>query len=134
MVYSPGVPVFRDHEGRLLDAPYRVSFITAPAVNAGAVRRNEPENEPLIEPTLRQRVARVLWLARTNGHVMLILGAWGCGVFGNEPEMIARLFRQQLTGAGPFRGQFGWITFAVYDRSPEHAVLTAFQRALNNGS
>src|SRR5207253_5281746 len=36
ILFSPGVPVFRDDAGRLLDEPYLVSFITAPAVNAGA--------------------------------------------------------------------------------------------------
>ena len=35
MIYSPDVPVFRDDEDRLLDRPYPVSFVTAPAVNAG---------------------------------------------------------------------------------------------------
>src|SRR5439155_4311485 len=31
MVWSPGCPIFRDDEGRLLDEPRLVSFITSPA-------------------------------------------------------------------------------------------------------
>jgi len=38
MVYSPGVPVFRDDAGQFLEAPYQVAFLSAPAVNAGAIR------------------------------------------------------------------------------------------------
>jgi uncharacterized protein (TIGR02452 family) len=39
MIYSPQVPVLRDDGDQLLEAPYLVSFVTAPAVNAGVVRR-----------------------------------------------------------------------------------------------
>src|SRR6185437_10556724 len=40
LIYSPDVPVFRADNDSLLDHPYPVSFVTAPAVNAGAVRTN----------------------------------------------------------------------------------------------
>src|SRR5262245_61320885 len=43
MIYSPDVPVFRDDADALLDRPYPVSFVTAPAVNVGALRTNEPD-------------------------------------------------------------------------------------------
>ena len=31
VIHSPGVPVFRDDRGRLLDEPYTVGFLTSPA-------------------------------------------------------------------------------------------------------
>jgi uncharacterized protein (TIGR02452 family) len=49
MIYSPRVPVFREDDGPLLESPYFVSFLTAPAVNAGALRDAE---RPLLEPTM----------------------------------------------------------------------------------
>src|SRR5690242_5063046 len=49
LIYSPDVPVFRDDDDRLLARPYAVSFVTAPAVNAGAVHRNEPRQAHRIE-------------------------------------------------------------------------------------
>ena len=36
-IYSPGVPVIREDDGRLLEQPVCCAFITAPAVNAGVV-------------------------------------------------------------------------------------------------
>ena len=27
---------------------------------------------------------------------VLLLGAWGCGVFRNDPNLIAKLFKEQL--------------------------------------
>ena len=130
MIYSPGVPVFRDEGGQLLETPFQVAFLSAPAVNAGAVRRNEPERAARIESVMRTRLERVLWVARQQGHRSLILGAWGCGVFGNEPDVVARLFAEQLLGSGRFAGQFARLVFAVYDRSEGQAVLAAFRREL----
>ena len=130
MLYSPRVPVFRDDEGALLDEPYRVSFITAPAVNAGAVKRNEPASAGSILTTMRRRLSRVLWVASTHSHASLILGAWGCGVFQNEPAMIAGLFAEALGPGGPFHQCFQEIVYAVYDCSPKQEVISAFRDAL----
>ena len=66
MIYSPDVPVFRDDEGTLLDKPYHLSFITSPAVNAGAVRRNELKNVPQIVPILKERAKKVMLVAANN--------------------------------------------------------------------
>jgi uncharacterized protein (TIGR02452 family) len=73
MIYSPDVPVFRDDDDRLLEEPYLVSILTAPAVNAGAVRQNEPENVARIEPVMRARIEKVLTVAAVTDHAMLIM-------------------------------------------------------------
>jgi len=126
MIYSPDVPVFRDDAGRLLERPYPLSIITSPAVNAGAVRKNQPEYISQIEPTMLNRIQKVLLLAFANGHQTLILGAWGCGVFGNEPEIIAKLFASHLYEGGQFHKRFKRIIFAVLDRSKTKAIYKAF--------
>jgi uncharacterized protein (TIGR02452 family) len=130
MIYSPRVPVFRDDDGGLLEEPYAVSFITAPAVNAGAVRSNEPGRAGSILPAMRGRLARVLWAAVRHRHPALVLGAWGCGVFRNDPAMVAGLFAEALGPGGPFHGCFGRVVYAVYDRSLTREVISAFRRAI----
>src|SRR5690348_13855049 len=92
MIYSPRVPVFRDDDDRLIEEPWSVAMITAPAVNAGVVRANEPGSVPRIAETMNRRIASVLGLAAHHGHDALVLGAWGCGVFANDPWEIAELF------------------------------------------
>jgi uncharacterized protein (TIGR02452 family) len=124
MIYSPRVPVIRDDAGTLLEVPYRASFITSPAVNVGALRRDEIS---AVEGVMRQRTARVLWVARQHGHSTLVLGAWGCGVFRNDPAMIARLFAEQLGPGGRFHGVFGQVVFAVLDFSESQGTLGAFR-------
>ena len=64
-----------------------------------------------------ERVGRVLAVAALHGHEVLVLGAWGCGVFRNDPAMIADLFQAAL--AGRFRGAFTHVVFAVLDASGE---------------
>lgn len=130
MIYSPHVPVFRADSGLTLEQPYLVSFLSVPAVNAGAVRRNEPDSIPLIQPTMQQRAARLLWIAAQHNYPTLILGAWGCGVFANDPGMVADIFARELLDGGRFEGQFHRIVFAVYDRSETHPVVTTFRRRL----
>lgn len=41
VIHSPGVPVFRDDRGRLLDTPYTVGFLTS----CGAQRRSDPQSD-----------------------------------------------------------------------------------------
>lgn len=127
MILSPGCPVFRDDDGRLLEEPYRATFVTSCAPNAGAVARNAPRELDEVPTVLRRRGELVLALA-AHGHDALVLGAWGCGVFGNEPAVVAAVFRDLL--AGPWAGRFGRVVFAIYDRSPGQTTLACFRDAL----
>jgi uncharacterized protein (TIGR02452 family) len=110
-----------------LEKPYLVDFITSPAPNAGAVRRNEPDNIFRIMPVLRERSEKVLALAAHQGCDVLVLGAWGCGVFQNEPVNVAQVFSEHLHADAPFWGRFQKVVFAVLDNSAEQATLAAFR-------
>ncbi len=129
LVYSPGVPVFRGEAGEWLPQPLLLDIITAPAVNAGALQRNSPELMPQLEPVMRHRLRLVLATAIRHGVEALVLGAWGCGVFGNDPAQVARLFREALADPA-IRNRFRRIDFAIFDPKPPHAVLRAFEEAL----
>lgn len=128
MIYSPGCPVFRTDEGHLLEEAYLVDFITSPAPNAGAVRRNEPENVERINGVLRERSRKLLALAAFHKCEALVLGAWGCGVFQNDPTEVAKAFREHLAPGAAFWGRFQHIAFAVLDRTREQATVRAFER------
>jgi uncharacterized protein (TIGR02452 family) len=126
VIYSPGVPVFRDDKGRLLDEPHRTAFLTAAAPNLGAILRNQPEHADDVPAVLHRRAGRVLRIAALHGHRTLVLGAWGCGVFRNMPAVVARAFADALREA-PY---FDRVVFAVYDRLPRTPVYAAFESAL----
>ncbi|MEV8229161.1 TIGR02452 family protein [Streptomyces sp. NPDC079167] len=129
VIHSPGVPVFRDDGGRLLETPYSAGFLTSPAPNAGVIRSRDPGLVPRIPAALASRAERVLEVAAVRGYRRLVLGAWGCGVFMNDPAEVAGAFRALLTDGGRFAGHFEQIVFGVPDRDPDSAVRAAFTRA-----
>ncbi|MEV4193988.1 TIGR02452 family protein [Streptomyces toxytricini] len=129
VIHSPGVPVFRDDRGELLDTPFRAGFLTSPAPNAGTIRRQEPERAPEIPTALARRAERVLETAALHGYSRLVLGAWGCGVFRNDPTEVAEAFRALLTGR--FAGVFEQVVFGILDRNPE--PREAFERVFGEG-
>lgn len=129
VIHSPGVPVFRDDRGRLLGTPYHVGFLTSAAPNAGVIARRAPEQVHRIPAALASRAERVLETAAERGYRRLVLGAWGCGVFRNDPAAVAEAFRAQLTGDGRFADRFDEVVFAVLDRTAGATTLGAFRRA-----
>lgn len=126
MIYSPGCPVLRDDAGNWLAQPYTVDFITSPAPNAGAVMRNEPHNRGRIAPILTARAGKVLALAARHQCEALVLGAWGCGVFQNDPATVAQVFADFLRPGGVYGGRFRHVSFAVYDTSHTRDTIGAF--------
>jgi uncharacterized protein (TIGR02452 family) len=130
MIYSPVCPVVRDDAGTWLPEPYVVDFITSPAPNAGAVRQNEPANCEHIEPVLRERAGKILALATYRQCDALVLGAWGCGVFKNDPGTVAKIFFGHLSPNGPYAGCFSRVVFSVYDSSVAQGTYRAFVEQL----
>ena len=127
LIYSPNVPWFRT---RSRDDPHTLflaSVITAPAPNAGVVLSREADALPKIEAALRRRAGLVLGVAAGNGHRTVLLGAWGCGVFRNDPALVADAFGKWLE-SDKFAGAFDRAVFAIYDRSKDQATLSAFKQ------
>jgi uncharacterized protein (TIGR02452 family) len=123
VIYSPDVPVFRSDNGVLLEEPYVVSIITSPAVNAKHVqtkRRSE------ILPAMWSRVLKVLSVGLLHNHDSMVLRAWGCGAFGNDPFEIAKLFRRALQEN--FKGAYKKVVFATIDWSAERRFIGPFQK------
>lgn len=118
-ILSPDVPFFRADDGEPLDEPWLLSVITCAA--PVATRVGQPRSGDL----LAARIRRTLGIAAAWGYESLVLGAWGCGAFGNDPERTARDFRAALEG--PFAGAFREVVFAITDWSPERRTLGPFR-------
>jgi uncharacterized protein (TIGR02452 family) len=119
IILSPQVPVFRDDAGSALEEPWLLDVVTCAAPFApkiGACRSGD---------LLRTRIARLLGVAAGFGYEDLVLGAWGCGVFANDPARTALDFRNLLEGE--FSGRFTQVVFAIADWSPERKTLGHFR-------
>lgn len=79
------------------------------------ILRNEPQNIDKIVPMMKRRIDMVLSICKTQEHKTLILGAWGCGVFGNDPKVIAQLFKELLMGK--YENQFEKVIFSIYSKN-----------------
>lgn len=131
VIYSPGVPVFRDDRGALLETPYPCAILTSPAVHAARVQKYMPQRLGEIGPVMFERILKVLAVAERHGHRSLVLGAWGCGAFGNDGDQIAGLFRQALEAQ--YRGAFDHVLFAITDWSEDERFIGPFLRAFGAG-
>ncbi len=128
-IYSPGVTIFRDDSGGLLEEPYTVGVITSPAVNAKRLplpRRHE------IAPAMWQRILKVLSIGVGHGHEGIVLGAWGCGAFGNDSYEIAGLFHKALNDN--FRGVYHTVIFAIVDWSSGKKTIGPFEEVFEVAS
>lgn len=126
IIYSPEVPFFRVRSRETIEEPFQASIITAPAPNAGEARRKGEGAK--VSSALRKRAGMVLAVAEANGHRRLLLGAWGCGVFRNDPAEVADIFLAWLNTAR-FAGAFDLVEFAVWDRTKTRSVFAAFDAA-----
>jgi uncharacterized protein (TIGR02452 family) len=126
VIYCPDVPVFRDRDGALLEEPYGLSFLVAAAPNLGAILVNQPHLAGTVPAVLKRRAERVLRVARAHGHRQIVLGAWGCGVFRNPPEIVAEAFRHALTEVPGFDR----VVFAILDRTADSPTYRAFNAAV----
>lgn len=127
MIVSPRVPFFRGPSQSLLPQPFLVAAISAPAPNALALERPWPEEYAGLdyETVLRRRAGMVLALAGDSGCRQLVLGAWGCGVFRNDPLVVADAFGCWLEH-DRFAGAFERVVFAIAGRSGGNR--SAFER------
>ncbi|MEW1587650.1 TIGR02452 family protein [Micromonospora vinacea] len=123
VIFSPDVPVFRDDEGSLLDQPYTTSFLTAAAPNLGAILGNQPEHVADVPAVLARRARRVLEVAAAHGQRTLVLGAWGCGVFRNDPATVADTLADALREVD----RFDHVVFAIRDNLPGTPVYRTFR-------
>jgi uncharacterized protein (TIGR02452 family) len=127
-IFSPKVPVIRcdSSAGELLDEPQECSFVSICAPNAFVVGEdtvdipkasrpgtNEENFEMMtLKEAMRDRLFRALSLFNEHGCTDLVLCAFGCGVHGSQPGMVAAIFRELLDGA--FKGRFHRVVFAIH--------------------
>ena len=117
-ILSPKVPVFRTDEGTILETPYLLSFLTCAAPYAPTIGKQKSAE------LMNKRIRRILQISKAYRYEALVLGAWGCGAFANDPFTTAQSFKNELFG--DFAGAFQQVVFAITDWSPERRLLGPF--------
>ena len=128
MLLSPNVCVFRNERCELLQTPFEVAVITIPAPNRyGAAAFASART---VAETMQQRIRIMLRIAAKNGYRNLVLGAWGCGAFGNKPKEVSQYFKTALVEE-EYGRCFDEVCFAIYGK-PDGKNILAFQECFQD--
>ncbi|MCD8007318.1 MAG: TIGR02452 family protein [Oscillospiraceae bacterium] len=115
IVMSHNVEIIKDKVHETLAKPFCVTVMTcaAPMIRMGLEEMSQEEYESMLEA----RIRGMLTVAATEGYRHLILGAFGCGVYGNDASLVSKLFYEAITGYSysgkPAEALFDSIDFAV---------------------
>lgn len=122
IIYTPDVLVIKDDDYNMYDESdwFCVDVITCAAPNL----REKPENsfnkdfgkaiilsDEELYKVHYKRAIKIMEAATANDVEVLILGAFGCGAFRNNPTVVAGAYKDAV---GMFRHAFKEIEFAVY--------------------
>lgn len=123
-IYTPNVTVFKSDtafpEPLNEEHWFNVDVLTCAApnlrekpynsMNPGSAERIKISDNELFQ-IHKKRAEHLLTIAAANGIEILILGAFGCGAFKNDPRIVAKAYNEVLS---EFNGYFKEICFAVY--------------------
>ena len=139
-IYSPGVIICKTDDTipeRLEEKDFvTVDVITCAAPNLRNIPSNwhNPETGKPIKMDSQElyalhvkRAKHILQVAAANEADILILGAFGCGAFQNDPDIVAKAYRKALED---YRNSFDSIVFAIYCSGRDKANFEAFEKVL----
>lgn len=139
IIYTQDVVVLKDDDYNLLSMPFQVDVITCAAPNlrqkpsnsynkhdGDAIRISRVDLLKLHE----KRARKIISVAAMNGGDVLILGAFGCGAFRNDPDVVAQAYHNVLPS---FLNHFKTIEFAVYCPPNDQSNYLAFRKMLADG-
>lgn len=125
IIYTKDVLFFRNRFNNI--NPHFADVITCAAPNWGASRRlgvTLKENNE----TISRRIEQVLKVAIANENKVIVLGAFGCGVFKNDPNYVAKEMFRLLVIEG-YDKYFEEIIFAMNENKGKN--VEAFKTVFN---
>lgn len=143
-IYTPGVAVIKSDtafpEALPADRRFYIDVLTCAAPNLREKPYNSmnPGSGEAIRVTgselseIHRRRGRHLLSIATAWHIdVLVLGAFGCGAFRNDPKVVAEAYRDVIP---QFSGYFREICFAVYCPPGDSRNYDVFKRILGDSS
>lgn len=124
-IFSPYIKFFKQGY-----KPREVSVITCAAVNRGAAKKKGITDSE-VSRAMKSRVDFIMDIAVERGVDTLILGAFGCEVFGNSPYKVAGYFSQYIA---EHPNAFKKVVFAIpvseRDKGNPDSNYEAFRKRL----
>ena len=116
ILYSPNIRFFKEDTNETM----RADVITCAAPNAKTAYWIPAEK---VKSAMESRIDAILAVASKENIQNLFLGAFGCGEFGNNPEVVAEIFKEKLMGK--YKNVFQYVAFVIPDNgvSPNYKVF-----------
>lgn len=132
IIYVPEVTVFKsdDMYPMELEEWFQVDVITC-AAPFYDTQKKKPVSKEKLEEVLFSRIKNIVEVAIANDVDRLVLGAFGCGVFNNPPELVAEVFKKILIQKG-YASYFEQIVFAIKKTGVCCPNLYAFEKCFLN--
>lgn len=130
IIITPEVEVIRGENGKLMEESAVVSVMTcaAPMVRYGMEGMTDAEYQAMVY----RRITGMLKTAAYLGYQRLVLGAFGCGAFGNDARIMSDLFFRALKEFNydgmEAKAFFHRVDFAVLDHSADQYNYREFSR------
>lgn len=143
ILYTPSIIICKSDDGNYTRLPEK-NFVEVDVITCAAPNlRENPSNQynsyntqteqvTLFDDELYKihlsRAKAILDSAVENGVEVIVLGAFGCGAFKNNPYVVARAYREVLKD---YAGKFKEIEFAIYCKGYETENFDAFNSQFN---
>lgn len=133
IMISPHVEIIRDEKNNLLPESVVVAVMTcaAPMVTYGIENVTDSQYQQMVY----NRIMGMLKAAAYFGYQVLVLGAFGCGAFGNDAHVVSELFYKAMKefyyDGMKLNDFFNRIDFAVMDHSANQYNYSEFSRRFN---
>ena len=112
-IYVPGVTVYKEKDTyAIMKNPFKCAVIAIGAIRLPILKKGRLNN--LDVSITKGKIRTILRVAIKHNHTKLVLGAFGCGAFGNPPRQMAELFKKVLAEK-EFYGFFSEICFAIIE-------------------
>lgn len=105
-IYTERAIFFKNKDYLYIDN-IECDVVTIPAINLNSSDKNRN-----YEQVTKNKIRLMLSLAIKSNVKIMILGAWGCGVFGNDPNIMSQYFMDVLIGEG-YNLNFNKVIFAI---------------------
>lgn len=143
IIYTPDIVVFKTDERipKLMNESdwYKVNVITCAAPNlrvrpTNSYNTGDGSKAAVIKDKEllalhEKRLRRILDVAVSEGNDTIILGAFGCGAFENNPEVVAMASRNTIK---EYLYAFKTIEFAIYCSPRDERNFQVFERVLRS--
>uniref|UniRef100_A0A6C0E8N3 Microbial-type PARG catalytic domain-containing protein n=1 Tax=viral metagenome TaxID=1070528 RepID=A0A6C0E8N3_9ZZZZ len=120
-ILTKNVTVIRQGNYRWLDNPVRFDFLAIPALNRPILENNKYFVKDL--QIMKKKIESIFLIAASEGYRSLLLGALGCGAYGNPVEEVVAIYKEMLT---KYKKHFDVVTFAVLSPTPANNNFDKF--------